>query len=55
MDLWTRSQELYMTKSLANKIRLKERLYLSLKKARPTRKKPEAHLVGLRRGVGVAH
>ena len=30
VDLWTRLEELYMTKSLANKIRLKERLlYLS--------------------------
>ena len=27
IDLWTRLEELYMTKSLANKIRLKERLY----------------------------
>ena len=27
VDLWTRLEELYMTKSLANKIRLKERLY----------------------------
>jgi len=26
-DLWTRLEELYMTKSLAYKIRLKERLY----------------------------
>jgi len=27
MDLWARLEELYMMKSLANKIRLKERLY----------------------------
>ena len=27
VDLWTRLEELYMTKSLANKIRVKERLY----------------------------
>jgi len=27
VDLWARLEELYMTKSLANKIRLKERLY----------------------------
>ena len=27
VDLWVRLEELYMTKSLANKIRLKERLY----------------------------
>ena len=27
MDLWTRLEELYMTKCLANKIRLKEMLY----------------------------
>ena len=27
VDLWTWPEELYMTKSLANKIRLKERLY----------------------------
>ena len=27
VDLWTRLEELYMTKSLANKIRLKETLY----------------------------
>uniref|UniRef100_A0A7C9DRL2 Retrovirus-related Pol polyprotein from transposon TNT 1-94 n=1 Tax=Opuntia streptacantha TaxID=393608 RepID=A0A7C9DRL2_OPUST len=56
VDLWTRLEELYMMKSLANKIRLKERLYLSLKKSAPqAQKKPEAHLVELRRGVGVAH
>ena len=27
VDLWTRLEELYMTKSLANKIHLKEMLY----------------------------
>ena len=27
LDLWARLKELYMTKSLANKIRLKKRLY----------------------------
>jgi len=27
VDLWTRMGELYLTKSLANKIHLKERLY----------------------------